>query len=152
MPKQLKHFGKDISQWSGLGKVRVLKALLFLSFLVLFFSLSPVEESQADPPKYDPWYYVHDSEYKFIVPDKFQHFYGSAVLTEIIGPMPALAFGFIKEVYDDSEAKVGFSIKDIAADALGVMSAKFARTESVKLWLDWDPVQETLVLNFGIRL
>ena len=152
MANQIDQFGKVISQYSCRGKVGVLKTFLFFSFLVLFFSLSAVEESQAEPPKYDPWYYVHDNAYRFTVPDKFQHFYGSAMLTEIIGPMPALAFGFIKEVHDDSEAKVGFSIKDIAADALGVMSAKFAKTKSVKLWLDWDPTEETLVVNFGIRL
>ncbi len=152
MDKIIDHFGNNRTEYSGSGKVRVLKALLFFSFLVLFLALSPAEESQADPPKYDPWYYVDDGTYKFIVPDKFQHFYGSAVLTELIGPMPALALGFAKEVYDDSEAKVGFSMKDIAADALGVMSAKFARSESVKLWLDWNPTQETLVVNFGIRI
>lgn len=114
--------------------------------------MSSTEKSQANPPKYDPWYYVDDSKYKFTVPDKFQHFYGSAILTEIIGPMPALAFGMIKEVHDDSEAKVGFSIKDIAADALGIVSAKLARNQSVKLWLAWDPSEETLVVNLGIRI
>ncbi len=152
MNKLLSRFENDFNPCRGLRKVRVLKALLFFSFLVFFFTLSPAEESQAESPKHDPWYYVNDSEYKFIVPDKFQHFYGSAVLTELIGPMPALAFGFIKEIHDDSEARVGFSMKDIAADALGIMSAKFARTESIKLWLDWDPVEETLVVNFGIRI
>ena len=152
MYKSFDHFRNYVDQSRSLRKVRVSRAYLFLSLLVLFFSLSPIMECQADPPKNDPWYYVHDKAYKFVVPDKFQHFYGSAMLTEIIGPMPALAFGFIKEVHDDSEANVGFSVKDIAADALGVMSAKLAKTNSVKLWLDWNPTQETLVVNFGIRL
>ncbi len=114
--------------------------------------MSSAEKSLANPPKYDPWYYVDGSKYRFIVPDKFQHFYGSAILTKIIGPMPALAFGVVKEVYDDEVAEVGFSIKDIAADALGVMSVKFAKTKTVHLWLDWDRSEETLVVNFGIRI
>ncbi len=129
-----------------------LKTSLFFGIIILVLTIAPAEETKAKSPVYDPWYYVNDAAYKFMVPDKFQHFYGSAILTEIIGPMPALTFGVIKEVHDDNNAKVGFSIKDIAADMLGVMSAKFARSEKVTLWLDWDPGQETLVLNFGIRL
>ncbi|MGH8014657.1 MAG: hypothetical protein ACREBV_00515 [Candidatus Zixiibacteriota bacterium] len=130
----------------------IIKAAIFLVFLALFLTFSPAEESQAKSPEHDPWYYVRDDAYRFIVPDKFQHFYGSAILTEVVGPMPALAFGVLKEIHDDDQALVGFSVKDITADVLGIMSARFARTEKVKLWLDWDPGQETLILNIGIRL
>ena len=143
MTKQLIQFRAD---------KRILKALLFLTFFILFAALMPAEESRAESPKSDPWYYVNDKTYKFSAPDKFQHYYGSAILTEIIGPMPALAFGVLKEVHDDSHSLVGFSFRDLTADVLGIMSAKFARTENIKLWLDWDPSQETLVLNLGIRL
>lgn len=134
------------------SRLKFSKSALFFVLLVLGIFSFPAEESKAESPKYDPWYYVHSSEYDFIVPDKFQHFYGSAILTEIIGPMPALAFGMLKEVHDDTDKLVGFSMKDITADVLGIMSAKFARSENIKLWLDWDPAEETLVVNFGIRL
>jgi len=133
-------------------KANALKASLFLGIVILVLTFASAEETKAKSPDHDPWYYVRDDAYKFTVPDKFQHFYGSAILTEMIGPMPALAFGLLKEVHDDSDALVGFSMKDITADILGVMSAKFARTEKVTLWLNWDPGEETLVLNFGIRL
>ena len=129
-----------------------LKTSLFFGIVILVLTIAPAEETKAKAPDYDPWYYVNDAAYKFTVPDKFQHFYGSAILTEIIGPMPALTFGVIKEVHDDSDALVGFSMKDIAADMLGVMSAQFARSEKVTLWLDWDPGEETLVLHLGVRL
>jgi len=128
------------------------RILFFFSMLVLLLSVGPMEESKADVVSYDPWYYVETNVYKFTVPDKFQHFYGSAMLSRFVGPMPAFALGVSKEVYDDSYAKVGFSIKDIAADFLGIMSAKFARTDKVSLWLNWSPTQETLVLQFGLRL
>jgi hypothetical protein len=131
---------------------KFIKTACFLSSLILFLSFCPTDEPAAKSPLHDPWYYVESNEYEFVVPDKFQHFYGSAILTEIIGPMPALAFGVLKEVHDDVDGLVGFSAKDIAADMLGIVSAKFARTESIKLWLDWDPREETLVLKFGIRL
>ncbi len=133
-------------------RASVLKAAFFFGLVMFVLTIAPAEETKAKSPDYDPWYYVNDQTYKFMVPDKFQHFYGSALLTEIIGPMPALALGVSKEVYDDSDALVGFSMKDIAADLLGVISAKFARSEKVSLWLDWDSGEETLVLHFGIRL
>lgn len=134
------------------AKKHALKASFFLGILFLVLTVAPAEETKAKSPDYDPLYYVSDAAYKFSVPDKFQHFYGSAILTNIVGPMPALTFGVIKEVHDDSDALVGFSLKDIAADMLGVMSAKFARSEKVTLWLDWNPSQEILILNFGLRL
>jgi hypothetical protein len=120
--------------------------------LLVIVGFSPANELKAESPAYDPWYYVKNSEYKFAVPDKFQHFYGSALITEIAGPMPALAFGIIKEVHDDVDGMVGFSARDVAADMLGIISAKLARDEKIKLWLDWNAREETLILNFGINL
>lgn len=131
---------------------RALKAAPMFGFLVFLICICSSAESKAKSPEYDPWYYVRHNEYEFVVPDKFQHFYGSAILTEMVGPMPALAFGVLKEIHDDTDGLVGFSMKDITADVLGIMSARFAQTEKVTLWLDWDPGEETLVLNFGIRL
>lgn len=152
MTKQLNRIFSDTTQNVSSFTRKTIKAAIYFSTLFLLLSLLAAEESHAEPPPHDPWYFAKSTEYKFMVPDKFQHFYGSAMLTEIIGPMPALAFGVLKEVHDDVDGLVGFSSKDIAANILGIMSAKFAQTENVTLWLDWDPAGETLILNLGIRL
>ncbi|MCH9024922.1 MAG: hypothetical protein IH931_06270 [candidate division Zixibacteria bacterium] len=130
---------------------RIIRAFAFLTVFVFALSLISAEESNADTASYDPWYYV-DASYKFSVPDKFQHFWGSVALTEILGPMPALAIGIGKEIYDDKKIKVGFSSRDIVADILGVISAKLTETEKVSLWLDWRPEDDVIIVQIGIGL
>ena len=134
-----------------LGLHRIIRAFSFLTVLVFAISFFSAEESKADTASYDPWYYV-DATYKFSVPDKFQHFWGSAALTEILGPMPALAIGISKEIYDDKKAKAGFSSRDIVADILGVVSAKLTETDKVNLWLDWRPEDDAIIVQIGIGL
>jgi len=102
-----------------LSLYRIIRAFIFLTVFVFAMSLFSTEESRADTAAYDRWLYVVTS-HKFSVPDKFQYFWGSAALTEILGPMPALALGITKEIYDDKVAQVGFSSRDIVADILGV--------------------------------
>jgi uncharacterized protein YfiM (DUF2279 family) len=131
---------------------RITRVILFFGLTILTMSLFSTEESRADTADYDPWYYVSDRSYRFRVPDKFQHFWGSAALTELLGPMPALALGITKEIYDDKTARVGFSSRDIVADVLGIMSTKLAQTEKVNMWLDWQPDDGVLILRFGIRI
>ena len=130
---------------------RIIRATQFLTVLVLAMILFSAEESKANTASYDPWYYV-DASYKFSVPDKFQHFWGSVALTEILGPMPALAIGISKEIYDDKKAKVGFSSRDIVADILGVVSAKLTETDKVSLWLDWRPQEDVIIVQIGIGI
>ena len=130
---------------------RIIRAFTFLTVFIFAMSLISAEESNADTASYDPWYYV-DATYKFSVPDKFQHFWGSAALTEILGPMPALAIGISKEIYDDKKTKVGFSSRDIVADILGVVSAKLTETDKVSLWLDWRPEDDAIIVQIGIGL
>ena len=134
-----------------LGLYRIIRAFIFLTVFVFAMSLFSTEESRADTAAYDPWLYV-DASYKFSVPDKFQHFWGSAALTEILGPMPALALGITKEIYDDKVAQVGFSSRDSVADILGVVSAKLAETDKVSLWLDWRPAEDVIIVQIGIGL
>ena len=86
------------------------------------------------------------------MPDKLQHFWGSVALTEVLGPMPALAFGISKEIYDDKKTKAGFSSRDIVADILGVVSSKLTETDKVSLWLDWRPEDEAIIVQIGIGL
>ena len=129
----------------------IIRAFTFLRIFVFAMVLFSAEESLAEAPVYDPWYYV-DASYKLSVPDKFQHFWGSAALTEILGPMPALALGITKEIYDDKIAHVGFSTRDIVADIFGVVSAKLTESEKVSLWLDWIPEDQAIILQFGIGI
>ena len=134
-----------------LGLYRIIRAFIFLTVFVFAMSLFSTEESRADTAAHDPWLYV-GATYKFSVPDKFQHFWGSAALTEILGPMPALALGISKEIYDDKVAQVGFSSRDIVADILGVVSAKLTETNKVSLWLDWRPQEDVIMVQIGIGL
>ena len=134
-----------------LSLYRINRAFIFLTVFVFAMSLFSTEESRADTAAYDPWLYVVIS-YKFSVPDKFQYFWGSAALTEILGPMPALALGITKEIYDDKVAQVGFSSRDIVADILGVVSAKLTETDKVSLWLDWCPQEAVIMVQIGIGL
>jgi len=133
------------------GLHRIIREFSFLTVFVFAISFFSTEESKADTANYDPWYYV-DATYKFSVPDKFQHFWGSAALTEILGPMPALALGITKEIYDDKKTKAGFSSRDIVADILGVVSAKLTETDKVSLWLDWRPEDDAIIVQIGIGL
>ena len=73
-------------------------------------------------------------------------------MTEILGPIPALALAITKEIYDDKKAKVGFSSRDIVADILGVVSAKSTETDKVSPWLDWRPQEEVIILQIGIGI
>lgn len=134
-----------------LSLYRIIRTFAFLTVIVFAMILFSTEESEANTASYDPWYYV-DATYKFSVPDKFQHFWGSAALTEILGPMPALALGITKEIYDDKVAQVGFSSRDIVADILGVVSAKLTETDKVSLWLDWRPQEDVIMVQIGIGL
>ncbi len=134
-----------------LNLLRIIRTLSFLIMFVFAAALFSAEESKADTASYDPWYYV-DATYRFSVPDKFQHFWGSAALTEILGPMPALAIGISKEIYDEKKTRVGFSSRDIVADILGVVSAKLTETEKVSLWLDWRPQDDAIIVQIGIGL
>jgi len=87
------------------------------------------------PPEYDPWLY-QDSSLRFILPDKVQHFYGSYFLADRAGVVPALVAGLAKEFYDQG-AGVGFSRRDLVADALGVLASQLNNRSGARLWLAW---------------
>ena len=86
----------------------------------------------------DPWYYETDSDWRFAVPDKFQHFWGSAFLSYMTDPTIAFLCGVGKEIYDLKVAKVGFSYRDLIADFLGIVSERsMSRSSKLKAWLDY---------------
>lgn len=60
-----------------------------------------------------------------MVPDKFQHGFGSYCLSRVIGPVPAIVAGIAKEFYDQNNG-AGFGYRDLFADIFGVISAEVA--------------------------
>lgn len=113
-------------------------------------------------PDYDPWYF-QSSElgYSFTIPDKAQHFYGSALLNEVskrlplpgikvMGPVIALTAGFMFETWQDQKG-IGFSQRDLLADAAGVAASQLSGKRLV-LWLDYSTREQIIMFNFTINL
>jgi len=112
--------------------------------LVLLFCSPPIHA--FDLPDYDPWYFQSDDEWRFMVPDKAQHYYGSQLLVEVgLHPSAAFAAGFMYEVYQD-ERGIGFSYKDLIADAFGVLAGS-VNSEKFYLFMDYSTTDEILKLN-----
>ena len=114
-----------------------------------------------DLPDRDPWYYQSiEPGYAFVIPDKAQHYWGSALLNEIgkklslpeeryTGPALALTAGFLYEAWQSSKG-IGFSPRDLAADALGVATSHF-NSDSFSIWMDYSTREETIMMNFATR-
>lgn len=134
-------------------------------FMPVFFAIMLVAASPArsfDLPDYDPWYYQsHGQGYLFLIPDKAQHFYGSAAVNEcakqlplpgirILGPVLSLTAGFMYEVYQDQKG-IGFSERDMLADALGIAASQFS-TEQLTIWLDYSPTQQVIMFRVAFLL
>ena len=81
----------------------------------------------------DPWYFQTDSDYRFLLPDKAQHFYGSELLSTELGVPLALARGLAWEFLEASQGDF-VSRRDLAADALGAMAAKLPAGRVSLLW------------------
>jgi uncharacterized protein YfiM (DUF2279 family) len=115
-----------------------------------------------DVPKYDPWYYQSNEQgYLFMVPDKAQHFYGSALLNEInrrlilrgddaAASLFTLTLGVMYEVYQDSQG-IGFSKRDVVADVLGVAASQLS-SKRVVLWLDYSTFEKVIMFKVTVRL
>jgi hypothetical protein len=114
--------------------------------LLLLALLLPGTAASFDLPDYDPWYFQSDDDWLFMVPDKAQHYYGSQMLVEVgMHPSAALAAGFMYEVYQN-EIGVGFSYKDLIADAFGVLAGT-VNSEKFYLFMDYSTRDEILQLN-----
>lgn len=115
-------------------------ALCLFAVSVLWFGL-------ADAKNYDPWYYQNDRDYQFVVPDKAQHFYGSMLLADRVGPVLAMIAGVVWEV---GEASLGdfISLRDLGADLAGIVASR----ASGRLWLGWDTVDKTIILHYSVAI
>jgi hypothetical protein len=105
--------------------------------------LSPVIARSDNP---DPWFFQTDSDYRFLIPDKGSHFYGSQLLAEKFGPVLAFSAGLSYEIYQNSIG-VGFSTRDLFADALGCLSSQLT---SPKLYVTWDVETKVIWLRLAV--
>lgn len=111
-----------------------------------------------NPPENDPWYFQSDKlGVEFWVPDKAQHYWGSLLLNEvgkrlplpagqITSPVLSFSAGFFYEVWQENQG-IGFSERDLAADALGVLSSQFSG-DSVKMWMDYSTTDKIIMFKF----
>lgn len=99
-------------------------------WLLVLFLLLPFGVKAQDR---DPWYFQTDSDYRFLIPDKAQHFYGSQLLSTELGVPVTLALGLAWELLEASQGDF-VSGRDLAADALGAMAARFPAGRVSLLW------------------
>lgn len=133
--------------------------ILVLAIIVAF--LAPASRA-FDLPDRDPWYFQSDQAgYTFVIPDKAQHYWGSTFLNElgkrlplpqkeVTSPALSFAAGFFYEVWQESQG-VGFSPRDLVADALGVASSQFS-SKSLTMWLDYSVSEKTIMINLTRQL
>jgi len=117
------------------------------------------EAKSFDLPKTDPWYYQDHRHISFWVPDKAQHYWGSQLLCDNLKSLPfpnkeastpfiAFGLGFLYEVYQERQG-IGFSDRDLIADALGVVSS-VVNSDNFKLWLSYDVVKKEIIWNMTL--
>ena len=106
----------------------------------------------------DRWYYQSDKDYRFIVPDKAQHYYGSYFLTEISKQLTGdvqssivvFVLGLSYEI-DQSNKGIGFSPRDMIANCLGVISS-IINDRNKTLLLNYSTVDKEIMLSFNIPI
>jgi len=135
------------------------KLVPVLASLLTLVTAIPV--AAFDLPNYDPWYsQSYTQGLEFMVPDKAQHFYGSALVNEfckrlplpekgVAGPTLSVTIGFMWEVYQEKNG-IGFSERDLIADVLGVAASQIS-SEHVVIWLDYSIQEKVIMLNFSVR-
>jgi hypothetical protein len=148
-PANRRHFGRFRSY------------LLALLCLALVWAVASPARA-FDLPKYDPWYYHSDEQgYRFAVPDKVQHFYGSVIVNEfskqlplpgieVLGPILSLTAGFMWETYQDQKG-IGFSERDLAADAMGVIASQLS-SNHLSFWLDYSTTEQVIMFKLAVKL
>ena len=127
------------------------KPLVWLAILIVLVGLPftchiPASAGAFDPPTTDPWYCQSDSDWRFLCPDKVQHFYGSQLLVDIgLHPVTAFMFGFIYEVYQ-AKTDIGFSYRDVIANSFGVLAGT-VNGRAFYLFMDYSSREQILKLN-----
>lgn len=132
------------------------KVLIGLIILAAVLGLSP-RASAFEVPENDSWYYQSDEQgYNYWLPDKVQHSWGSALLNElykqldlpakkVTTPMVTLAAGFVWEVWQDGKG-VGFSERDLVADALGIVTSEFS-SKNLIFYMNYSTDNRVIMFN-----
>lgn len=124
-----------------------MKELIKLIFLILIpFSVSAFELGQNDK-----WYYEHQSEFGIkLLPDKMSHFYRSYLFVQAVDPEIVAISNIFYELYDERRG-VGFSIKDLIADTMGIISGKLFNGNVMPL-IVWRSETEDIQLTIYYRI
>jgi hypothetical protein len=132
------------------------KVGVIVAAAIIFWFSSPVVHG-FELADYDPWYYQStDQGIKFWVPDKAQHCWGSAILNElgkklnlpgkkVTTPLMTLCAGFMYEVWQERQG-IGFSGRDLLADALGIVSSEFS-TKNLVFYMDYSSRDKIITFN-----
>jgi len=140
----------------GSGRTSFMFVMIVVGALVL-----PSPAVSFDLPSYDPWYYQSNEQgYSFAVPDKAQHYYGSALVNElskrlplpgikVMGPVLSFTTGFMYEIWQEQKG-IGFSRRDLFADAMGIAASQLS-SENFILWLDYSTQDQILMFNVTVR-
>jgi hypothetical protein len=98
--------------------------------------------------KSESWYYA-DNSFKFFVPDKAQHFYGSYYLCQTTSTEFAVASGVAYEFYQSQSGQF-FSIKDMVANVLGCIAYN-VNDNKVCLYVTANNTEKIITLNMKVR-
>ncbi len=132
----------NIKPKSLVGFVILITAIL----IALPFTCDQAQAGALDPPATDPWYCQSDHDWRFMLPDKVQHYYGSQLLVELgLHPATAFAVGFVYELYQ-GETGTGFSCRDMLANSVGLLAGA-VNSRKFYLFMTYSTSKQSLELN-----
>jgi hypothetical protein len=146
-------------------KVHQKKVYSLLVALLVFFAWSNLAFGWNYPrdgkfkqlsPQNDPWFFVDEAHWDIKAPDKWQHFTGfyasqkllSKHMNKYLSGLLLFSIGVYKE-YEDAYRE-GWSARDLAVDALGIVSAMYDRP-SARVLCNYDQEKITLNLVFALK-
>jgi hypothetical protein len=145
-------------------KVHTKKGYSLLVALLVFFAWNNLAFGWNYPrdgkfkqlrPQNDSWFFVDEEHWDIKNPDKWQHFTGcyasqkllSKHMNKYLSGLLLFSIGVYKE-YEDAYRE-GWSARDLAVDALGILSAMYDRP-SARVLCTYD--EEKIILNMVFPL
>jgi hypothetical protein len=156
LTEKIKEFKKERGR-----TMRLKSSLLLVVILLVVPSLSHAWNYPRDGkfkqlhPHKDSWFFVDEENWDIKAPDKWQHFTGSYAsqkllsmhVNKYVSALVLFSFGVVKE-YEDAYRE-GWSARDLAADALGILAAMYDKPNT-KVLCTYD--QERIMLNLFLPL
>jgi hypothetical protein len=107
-------------------------------------------------PSRDSWFFVDEANWDIKAPDKWQHFTGNYVSQRLlskhankyVSALVLFSLGVAKE-YQDAYRE-GWSARDLAADAAGILAAMYDKPEA-RVLCTYDDEKVMLNLVFPLR-